>query len=1090
MTPPAPKKNIGSTAVERINAPEKLPAIKGQKSQVIPADTAVEISETELASKPETSLVPVDLQGNEDLFSELGLVETQRTQVALAPRTYKKLSPEDLDPNNPNSVYSKIRDWVLHVKREVADLKAYESDPVRNPLSIHDRARIKYTITENNSFDHVAAVEKFLSTINPKDYESIVADIQRENPVQKILDKIPAVRKIEDLEDEAGDLKGAKWKDAGEKGTTRQISRMPFALLQNPVILEDSSINPPLVGMFFQEMQIPVPNGMKYLDPDKEQEAAANGVQDISTYWDEDGESTYISYPLERETGTAIPMAPGWDIVAATDDNYLMKADKKNPLLTYNADYIENPEDFEYVIKRNPESIRNLDPVKFSPSKEEQIYWRKAMPLPKVLHEYIKENPEELESVIASYMAKEFPYIMNDFLGDFIIKHSKDLPLIMDELKMGHCDLLSWAEAVYLRSYGLPAFVVSGRITTEAGDKFIKTPGHSKVGLIKNGTVLFHDPANSSPMASNYNPDKLTEPVIEKLDQAYSAAKSESDKRDILRKLLLSHPKKDIENKSHKDYCPATKESANTDSNKVFSSSGKRNPADYYNPTVRAIKSKDIYDRLTLDDEITLANLDELELHEENDIFAGFWESLERPESSGGRNMLAKFYRFLAKHKAYTLAEKDFMVFNDVLSGKGFNQIFKNGLWRFDPSLKLDFKSPRAISNRYVASLGAFLGESATEDRVQDDVEFKPYFSDILINNVSKDFKFRKSFKDYVNSVEPKDLRGTIIINNREVSNLSHYLATNGMLGNRSATEFFVQVPIFMQLATRALDDKALREKLINDFGLDEEYFKKFADHLLKIAKTPKEESKSMKAWTSSLGPSIKPLSEYIKIFKPDSRSQGKAMDAFRKLLNTMDSNTARQRHIPDGHKTRDYNPGDDTRKIDWKAYGRSDKYYVRVPEITTGKSDPLHVYLDTESIQTNEGGYHGHLSNLIAIIRVLQRDVKSSGRRVYLTSPYVETYLEIPSDEKKAPLIAAAMICQKGNMERFDYDPSGKEAIEMKTQRGYPEYFIFLSPSDGKALALKHQLPKGSNAVCMSYRDAGIECFDQLKDSWVSNGL
>ena len=144
------------------------------------------------------------------------------------------------------------------------------------------------------------------------------------------------------------------------------------------------------------------------------------------------------------------------------------------------------------IQERSRDDAATLDPKAnpdLIPSPEEQDYWRQVLPLPEILKQKIQESPKDLLRLLVSYLGiknKEtgltnFTYSANAMINEFMKEHKADLPLIVSELKTGHCDTLSWYLAALLRSQGKPAWVSRGLVTTDEGRAFQGAYGHSVV---------------------------------------------------------------------------------------------------------------------------------------------------------------------------------------------------------------------------------------------------------------------------------------------------------------------------------------------------------------------------------------------------------------------------------------------------------------------------------------------------------------------------------------------------------------------------------------------------------------------------------
>ncbi|MBU0660744.1 hypothetical protein KKG22_01025 [Patescibacteria group bacterium] len=231
--------------------------------------------------------------------------------------------------------------------------------------------------------------------------------------------------------------------------------------------------------------------------------------------------------------GETIPMPLGGRLVAVDQSASCIINHPSDPLTTRLVKGHVN----EYYIEKDKRLIQ-LNTNEFTPSQAEQEYWSAVLPLPEQIKEHAKKFPEDIPSLIAGHLRKHFYYVNHKTLGDFLRHNSDELPLIMDELQMGHCDYLSWVSSVYFRQLGIPAIITHEKVTTKDGTAFAVS-GHARVQIPdRHHNLQVFDATTFCEVASsldNYFPQELFEAFKKK----YAQAENEQEKRHLLRDMRL-----------------------------------------------------------------------------------------------------------------------------------------------------------------------------------------------------------------------------------------------------------------------------------------------------------------------------------------------------------------------------------------------------------------------------------------------------------------------------------------------------------------------------------------------------------------------
>jgi len=265
---------------------------------------------------------------------------------------------------------------------------------------------------------------------------------------------------------------------SNKAGSSVGISKMdPHALTQEIPL---GSISPSMKGVFFidEEMRTPIPDGF---------------IRDLgfAEFYPQSRFETFLpptatkpTFKISYPKSTPIIPLPIKAELASLENSGNLKVAKPNPddPLVWRVPFQNS---LIYTLQEtNTEDLlkANLSSSMY-PTQAEQKYWKSLMPLPGDLEARIKEHPKDLIHLITSFLAiktsaglSNFRYVCNQDFSNFLAKHKEDLPLIVNELKVGHCDLLSWYVAAQLRAHGRPAWVAGGRVTTKDGNHFNNGP--------------------------------------------------------------------------------------------------------------------------------------------------------------------------------------------------------------------------------------------------------------------------------------------------------------------------------------------------------------------------------------------------------------------------------------------------------------------------------------------------------------------------------------------------------------------------------------------------------------------------------------
>lgn len=132
---------------------------------------------------------------------------------------------------------------------------------------------------------------------------------------------------------------------------------------------------------------------------------------------------------------------------------------------------------------------------------------------------------------------ENFIYVCDERLGIFLKKYRPDFDFIIRTLKMGHCDILSWAMVAYLRQLGIPALVSSMDLPSPQGTSFLKASHAQALVITEDGSLLPFEATQVKRCPVGYRLENISDEEFEKLDSAYQAAQDERSKGRILQHL-------------------------------------------------------------------------------------------------------------------------------------------------------------------------------------------------------------------------------------------------------------------------------------------------------------------------------------------------------------------------------------------------------------------------------------------------------------------------------------------------------------------------------------------------------------------------
>ncbi|MBI2996404.1 MAG: DUF58 domain-containing protein [Candidatus Melainabacteria bacterium] len=877
------------------------------------------------------------------------------------------------------------------------------------------------------------------------------------------------------------------------------ISKMDFNALfrQKPF----GKIEPPMPGALLKcaNLRTPSPTGF---------------ISDLG-YLDEYPVSPYISLAQANTSGKLfkifypeppkiIPAPLGTEVVSVNSEVKIARPTEYDPVVWRTP--LKRPNDLNYIIRQldNDSPLLKADRKLFLPTEEEQKYWQAVLPLPETLRARIKESPDDLIHLIASYLGvkdKEtgltnFRYVCHPRFGDFILDNVDDLPLIMSELRVGHCDLLSWYVAAQMRAHGEVAWVGTDMITTNDGSAFNGAYKHSTVVLSKkDGRLAYFDPTIHCDFDKAYHPKIMQDILIDELEGKFQKAKTTKQKVKVLREFNRKVSELRIKAESSSEVLEDMKRLQIGALAGLFltppgfddSNIKERGQIVSWNELPRVISPESL---VLVFNEIWETELGEIrgvwKLDNVNKLVENYPRLL--------REQLAFVYRALNNMKLF--------IHND--------EIIKTCLQGIQPDKELSSKdlyslcSHSAIYNEPSCSFAFPVQNLIEHTSAKDLLDYFDYNPDTVNHLVGmyelwslrksdlrtsnflrlKCSSNRKEFKSHsytklftqalqkgvffysLDSEEGIKIDTYDIENNKETKinikdhHLDKYLAIKK------------DIVVFAIECQYAYFDPKYREHLLNKLSIDEKMFKEISKFCLDFSENERRvRTKSLPNPLRGIVSKIDAASHIV--YLTDECKE----DFERTVLGTLrkiDFGPSSGKKI-EFDEIRQYVPGDDARKLVWSQYGK-DKFFVRLGQTYAQDiSTPLYVFLDAQDC-LDSTIYSLQIKELI---RALQKDSREKGREVFIGINGYSGYFKLPQNIDPENIMACIYS-----------SPASKTGLVLENGQ-LPKNLLFVSDSFSNTLAMKYLYgQKGHKLETIWLHDKAFQIFPLIKDSWMENGL
>lgn len=907
--------------------------------------------------------------------------------------------------------------------------------------------------------------------------------------------------------------------DVWEKRVSTELVPVPFSRMNFEALNSGRELGecrppfPPNTPFYFG-IKLPTSVGFGYLQHtrssglEKESRLVTDSLGDRFA----DPTIAFVRFPSNFLHGT-VPIPVGAEVVACGDGGDVRIVEQAP--ITYLIDKVDDP---TFFITTSPDSppltVNNVQ--QYLPSPEERAYWKEHFPLPPELLSSVQTEPDRVLEILKSFFAKHFYYVCHDGIGEFLEDNVKDLPLLMSELEMGHCEYLSWVASAYLRQMNIPALVMEEQTTSAKGTGF-RMVGHTKLAIPGvDGQVDIFDPTVYARSSSQLDPGIFSESAIDKLRKDYASAETEEDKRAVL-KGFRDTVDTLLNSVTEEEFVP---------SHSVLES------------IVRLINFRE--------NEVGGANNDCLALGLDRNTlpqdFAGAHMS-DPPESSlngtDARRLYVNHYRELCEKGLYMLSN-DFVGIYIALFLQHAADM--EGKKDFTESVELEYVPELDALVVGMSYWGSHLEKVfPLQKQFTSYVEFRDFFERFWEAAISQS-KHLLEVESIVSHVQPDDVCAHEGIVSDEMSFSStfidfvceHIKKKNDILFSKDelldayalafgvdletywkqmeddkeyhekiekeVADFVLQHIFFYQLCARSLQKKSVRDRIEKEFGITPEQWKRFAEDLEpRIQGKALQDEKPLRSALGVDGSILFTKEEYRKTFQTDKKRYAASKRSIIQLLNRRTSDTSKVSKKNIGYEVSPYNPDiHEPRQIAWSTSARAGETVARSYESERVPGTPLYVYIDyvNDRISSPTQQYEQYAVLFDALLTMSKKqDVP-----VYISGPHITRYMKLDKREHARDIAYSYLkymsICDEAinptapegvSSFRVDVpDRSTGHGIIPFTKKGRAGKVIYFSGDVGKTSAVQYAFSKNEVTV-VPFSEIGLhELGPQLRDDWV----
>jgi DNA-dependent RNA polymerase auxiliary subunit epsilon len=865
------------------------------------------------------------------------------------------------------------------------------------------------------------------------------------------------------------------------------ISEMDIKALKQ--VTPEGSLEPPAPGLLFPSGELRIPSSTGFMEAVAYHDVDPSPFQAATSQTILPEKILNIQYPLSLNRTSVLRVPWGMYPASLSSDAEKIAAPTPTDPLLWHLRKSATANTIDYTLATlSAKTLSKADIAILSVSDEEKNYWQSALPLPAALQQRIDQEPplsQEKVHLLLAYLQHKpsgsdlsnFRYVCHPRLGRFLRENADDLPLLISELKVGHCDILAWYLAAQLRAQGIPAWAVSCAVTTPEGDAFNAAYGHSIVGMaLEEGRMLTCDPTRLCDFDKAMHPAVLQDEDIDTLEEKFLDCDTFAQKIAVLRSFMcidmleirtrMNDPEK---------------------AQKVLGDLSAFNSAAFANRDSEPF----LLDEKNLRLEGTAANWNALPKEISRSTLQTVLRELSnsfRQETIMHFDLGKKEFQALCSkstRQSYAWAMEAARVLQLPLTAKsmGFSETLDE--FYYDPKTIVDIlHSPyRGTLLGHCAKkidASTFLAHSHPDEWI--DLLSINFFNDffdlpLYVLQRSEQENAHKYSSQFLTCLQNGFLPNFITPQNDvdllAISKNADESRRNQFYKKYKPKELANDMALLSLKLQYFLAGKESKGTIMDSLGLHENQLHELltALSIIKISPQKKMHARHLPLHIRTRDIRIqKALKRTFEQYTLPTEYKGKIEKELRRQLTRLravDDKEAR------GYgETRAYVPGDDMRYIDWHATARSERIFTKLlPERNAEGAKPLTIFIDRDLLLSDS--YVSPLQ-IVEILRVLQTYSKTQRCPVYLTSSHGEQFqlsLQVPAEQ-----IALSFALYE---ERLEEKPMPE-----------PDALLYITERSGQKLLAKYLYGKKFPIEVIHLAEDPFITYPICKEKWIEEGF
>ncbi len=757
------------------------------------------------------------------------------------------------------------------------------------------------------------------------------------------------------------------------------------------------------------------------------------------------GDEPVVKFPDSLGKIKYIPTPHGWMPVCSEESlgvSTKVTLDPEDPLKHRINCYLSCLGDIQFV-RHNDVDVEGVR--RCAPTEKEKQFLSRICPLPKPVLQEIEKAPSDCVDIVFRYVTDRFQYVVHSGYRALLNEFSGDIPLIVNELGIGHCALIAHMSVMYLRQVGVSAVMIDELPTNGDGTQF-RAISHVSVGIYDTNGLNRHNPTNdcifNRALCQPYFPDDEYTVLATQL----RAATSIEQKRIILQSFtqILAKYTKELGKDEPTSQLRGLLEGLADESVLVWTE-----------------VSRYLYSNWDGGDEYYTVPNDEY-LPVEHAFYRRLYEVFRKKRSSQLLNILicSCFYKHICKVHVDGQKENDKKTQEDSPYLLDYSYAFYSFYARLAP--------------QEVEKL--FLNEWKTGEDLEE------YIKDTLGDIRTLGGTLNMDVRDFGPPIESFLFSATA---KKRITKLlaMHPTLWDSCLKTWNAKHrdadlaIEIELHFFINLCARALSDKAKREKIERQFAVSENFWKELAETIEPKLKHPMVVHHDKKLSISVLTEEDKQLvkqessqPENFTYVTEDIIRTSRIVEQFLSAIRYQ----SRAKQPERGYITEPYDPyAHDVRDINWGILAKTGLVMARRKESELSEQKSLCVFIDSDIADTVEIA----MGTLRGILLGIQKFAKQTNTTVYISGAGFDAFVRLPTDVKHNTMLARVLMRgvrpNAGNF-RFGFRPTTET-------RSMP--LVYVSANEGRMAAVASQLPK-STLQTMNTRALDLDVHPLLSDA------